>query len=132
MCLHIYVHMCVHVIVCCSKLSLSPIGLALCPSFSQDNGHFTISDQQLGRLTQGTTVHIRCNRGYSPIDDVTDVTCSSDGTWFPNIPKCAGTCVQKLYTLYSGCDCGWPECDSYMYVCMFKGHTCTNIQSGTI
>ena len=71
---------------CC----LSLIGLALCPSFSQEHGHFTISSQQLGRLTEGTTVTIRCNRGYSPIDDNNVVTCSPEGVWSPNIPKCAG------------------------------------------
>jgi len=103
---------------CC----LSLIGLALCPSFSQEHGPFTISGQQLGRLTEGTTVTIRCNRGYSPIDDIREVTCSSEGVWSPNIPKCAGICTDWLceYRTYTWCrvhDCeGLSVTGTYVHV----------------
>ena len=72
------------------------VGLAVCPTFIVSHGHSIINGQQFGRLTQGTTVSVMCNRGYSPVGDATSITCSNEGEWNPNVPKCAGTYIYYI------------------------------------
>ncbi len=42
-----------------------------------------------GRYPEGTTIQYKCNNGYAPIGDHTQVTCGSDGAWKPSPPSCA-------------------------------------------
>uniref|UniRef100_A0A1X7VQ15 Sushi domain-containing protein n=1 Tax=Amphimedon queenslandica TaxID=400682 RepID=A0A1X7VQ15_AMPQE len=44
-----------------------------------------------GRYSEGTIVSYSCNDHFAPLDGHTTVQCTSSGSWYPNVPQCAGT-----------------------------------------
>ena len=48
-----------------------------------------------GRYSEGTVVTYSCNTHFAPLDGHKQVRCSGSGSWYPNVPQCAGKL--KLY-----------------------------------